>query len=62
MNERLEIATKLLLAMMTADWKFPIATPAEWDAHAVKRAYDLADRLIAGPVAPAVKKAKSAKV
>ena len=55
------IATQILNGICAGDWKFPIATPNEWDQEAVNRAFYLADKMIAASEAPA-KPAKKKKV
>jgi hypothetical protein len=47
MNEKLAVSTYILSAIITADWKFPVENPSEWDVYAIKRATDLADKLLA---------------
>ena len=40
------IATRLMQGIVTADWKFDIKDTT-WDEQAVKRAYELADKMLA---------------
>ena len=40
------IATHVLQGIVTADWKFDIKDK-NWDEQAVKRAYELADKMLA---------------
>ena len=56
MTERLMIATQILNGICSADWKFDVPTGMKWDDVAVIRAYELADKLIAGQQSVAVAK------
>ena len=56
MNERLAIATQILNGICSADWKFDLPQGMKWDDVAVIRAYELADKLIAGQKAVTVAK------
>ena len=40
------VATKVLQGIVAADWKFDIKDKT-WDEQAVKRAYELADKMLA---------------
>jgi len=40
------VATQVLQGIVTADWKFDIKDKT-WDEQAVKRAYELADKMLA---------------
>jgi hypothetical protein len=46
MNFRDYAAVRIMQGIVTADWKFDIKEKT-WDEQAVKRAYELADKMLA---------------
>ena len=45
-NFRDYVAVRIMQGIVTADWKFDIKEKT-WDEQAVKRAYELADKMLA---------------
>jgi hypothetical protein len=46
MNLRDEFAIQIMAGICAGDWKFAIENPSDWDKHAVKRAYEIADAML----------------
>ena len=46
MNMRDEFAARIMSGICAGDWKFEIPEGKAWDVIAVRRAYDIADKMI----------------
>ena len=46
MSLRDEFAIRIMAGICAGDWKFAIENPSDWDKHAVKRAYEIADAML----------------